>query len=891
MSRFLRILRRIAIGLVTVFLIFAASIFIILWYFEDDVVNYAAEQVGNQLNTKARVGSVDLSFWSTFPYASIHFDDVFIQEPGGQPTDTLLQASDIYLGFSLSDLFTGHYTIRQLKASEGRAALLIDAQGKPNWNIWKENPSDTGQSAVHIETLHISDFHVTYEDRKQEFYTDAACRHLELDIREEDDQLRLQTDARLTLYTMVSGTYILESTHEANVTGAMLINPETYALQLDPSKIVVDRLSATCSGAYSPGDYSSYQFDLQSQNADITDLFSLLPSELRQRLAPYEADGTTDLHVELERRATAGATTEVTAQLEVRDGAFTHHAAPARIEGLQATARYLSTDRGMLAIESLEARLGSGFFRISGDVRDLSHPEVDLHIEANTNLTELREFFAWDTLEVCDGQISLNALVKGRLPESGEEGAERWKSVSLEGSARLEGGSFRIAGSQRLFRDMAGNLRFTGESAALEKLRGTVNGSDFEVNGTADNLLGYLFSPDGELRVDAALKSSLVDFTQLTDQGSISGSSSFHLPRFIYLQFRTDIERFTYKTFAATQVTGLTTLRHGGLRISPVTFNLADGAVTAHIALVPVQSDAYLVESTATIRDMQIEKVFQSFDNFGQSFITYHHLRGRAQAEVAFRTKLSGSMDIQPEQVYALVDVRIDNGELIGLESLQEIASYVREHKLIAPFVHEERFAEKLAHVRFSTLENVIRVEEGVVHIPQMDIRSSAMDISVAGTHRFDQAIDYTIGFRLRDILVRKEKEIDEADDGLGRQMFVYMRGNSSSPEFGMDKEAARRDRRDEIAAERQNVRALLRQDLGLFRKDSSLDGIVPIVPESPGSTISIEWEDTAPARDTGASAPPANAEQKTKTSAAESPRKKKLPKWLEEREEYEENQ
>jgi hypothetical protein len=73
---------------------------------------------------------------------------------------------------------------------------------------------------------------------------------------------------------------------------------------------------------------------------------------------------------------------------------------------------------------------------------------------------------------------------------------------------------------------------------------------------------------------------------------------------------------------------------------------------------------------------------------------------------------------------------------------------------------------QELKHIRFKTLENTITINNRIVEIPEMDIHSSAFNISVEGTHNFDNAFEYHLRVLLSEVLFNKarnkKKEIDD---------------------------------------------------------------------------------------------------------------------------------
>jgi hypothetical protein len=300
----------------------------------------------------------------------------------------------------------------------------------------------------------------------------------------------------------------------------------------------------------------------------------------------------------------------------------------------------------------------------------------------------------------------------------------------------------------------------------------------------------------------------------------------------------------------------------------------------------PISSSAYRMNCLADLKGIHIDRVFTEFENFGQNFIQDRHLKGIAHANVQFRALLTNALELPSDKIESVIDVTIENGELNNFETLQEIADYLRSNKWVAPFVDEDRFAERMRNVKFSELKNVIQIRDRMVTIPLMDVRSSAMDISAKGTHSFDYVIDYAVGFNLRDLLVRKDKEWSESDDGLGKSMYISLKGTVDNPVYAVDRELAKEMRQEAMEAEKQNVKALLKDEFGLFKKDDSVGKFKEASSSSGESTITVDWEEGNSGKQSEEQRPASKPKDKPTDASVSPDKKKKTPKWLEEKDE-----
>ena len=106
---------------------------------------------------------------------------------------------------------------------------------------------------------------------------------------------------------------------------------------------------------------------------------------------------------------------------------------------------------------------------------------------------------------------------------------------------------------------------------------------------------------------------------------------------------------------------------------------------------------------------------------------------------------MSKQLEIDVNTVWSEIDFSIDNGELNNYKPLEALSKFVE--------------LEELKAIKFNRLQNSILVKNREIIIPRFKIQSTALNLSIAGTHTFDNDIDYHITLLLSEVLGREVKK------------------------------------------------------------------------------------------------------------------------------------
>jgi hypothetical protein len=168
-----------------------------------------------------------------------------------------------------------------------------------------------------------------------------------------------------------------------------------------------------------------------------------------------------------------------------------------------------------------------------------------------------------------------------------------------------------------------------------------------------------------------------------------------------------------------------------------------------------LEGEMYFVESPrleARIigEQVDVKEFFRQGENFGQEVLVADNLKGKMDSRIFVRAYFDQSGGLDYNRLLVLAGLGIKEGELKDFEMLESFSAVLKE--------------KDLSHVRFSNLENYLEISDNTVYIPTMFIQSSAMNMTVSGSHTFSHVMDYNIKVNVGQVLANK---IARHDDNL----------------------------------------------------------------------------------------------------------------------------
>ena len=443
-------------------------------------------------------------------------------------------------------------------------------------------------------------------------------------------------------------------------------------------------------------------------------------------------------------------------------------------------------------------------------MENFAQPTLSLSAKSRIDLEVLSRFYLPDTLESMTGSLLVDARINGRAGDPAG-----WVSQGTVEAAHV---TLKLKESPVMVEDINGRLTLFGNRLTVTQLSGKAAGSDFNVDGTFDNVYAWLLSDKETLNAIAHLRCRNLDLNELLEDKSGSTADTTYRLDFsnkVRMNLGVEIGILSFRKFQAWQLNGGLTLNDKVLSGNNISFKAFDGNLQLNGRMDASRSDSLLIACDATLKNLDVTEMFTQLGNFGQEVMQDKNVKGKLSATVQFASVWSKSLHCNFNKVYAKSKLTIDKGELNDFQPMLALSRYLK--------------GADLQKIKFETLQNEIEISNQLIKIPTMEIRSSVMDLTMSGTHSFSNMVDYKLQLYLSQILGKKVRDRNTEfgtveDDGLGRmKLFLTMKGPAGDPKITYDRKGIEQKIATDIKQEKQDLKSILNKEFGWFKKDSTV--------------------------------------------------------------------
>jgi uncharacterized protein involved in outer membrane biogenesis len=825
-----KIIKRFLLVIAAVFIVLIGTVLVIIYFHEDSIKKFIVDKINQQLNTEIQVKEIELSLFRKFPNVSLVFTDVTAKDAiKSENKGNLLTAKNIYLQFSIWDLFDKNYRIRKIEADEGVINIITYLDGSVNYQFWKDDTTAASSDenfSFDLQKVILSNMVIRYRDfaNGQDYL--GATNSFIVKGKFNNDNFTMYANGNLQVnYVNISGTKFIPG-KSVHIDLVLDVDQTTETYKFSESKVFMGNMSFDVSGSVIHNDKKHYiNLAVAGAKTKLQSLLDEIPYEYKKYFEKYKAEGDFYFSTSVAGSYMKNDVPGVTVTFGIKGGSLAEKESDITLEDVCLSGTYSNGASGSLStsklvIKDFSSTLKSGKIKGNITIKNFSKPEIEMLLDANMDLTELQDFLKINSIETISGKMNMSVSFKGSVNSEGGFDVNDFINSSTAGKLSITNAELAVKNDPRKYTGIEGKFEFSNNDLIVNSLSLMINKSDMKLKGYFKNLLSFLFLENQKLLIAADLTSVTTELDNLLQFSTSTTDTTYRLifPEKIEFKLNVDIGKLIFNKFTATNVTGKIKLKEKQLLADPLTFNSADGSVNGTVMVDGSQIGKLLISCDADITDVSIKKLFYEFGNFGQSSLIDENLEGTATADIQFAGVWSDDLKPDMDKMYAKADITIEKGRLLNFEPMMGLSKFIK--------------VSDLEDVKFSTLHNQIEIKNKTITIPAMEIKSSAIDIIASGEHTFDNVINYHIQVKLSELTAQKAKKAKPEneefgiveDDGLGKtSLFILVTGTLDNPVYKYDAKGLKAKLVVNFIKEKETLKTILNEEFGWFKKDSAV--------------------------------------------------------------------
>lgn len=771
MKKALKIGVKILVALLILVLILFVGGWIYLKQHKKQVIAFIETEAKKGLNGgEIHISDISIGFGHTFPRIAFTIDSLNLRDSlWHRHHHELLSTTRAYASLDFFQLIFGKISIDRVQLENPRIYLYTDSTGYTNTSIFVKNepPKKGAPKNLTYPILEIRNGSLVVDKKDRNKFFGYDIPHLICHIHPGKDDPNLQIDVDLDCriqrmtFNSEKGPFLEGKT----VTGEFEIqfNRASKVLQFSKIPLTVDGQLFIFTGKFFLAEVPTpFILSWDTNDLPFRKASSFLSNNIRSKLDKYDiSESISHLTGSLDNtepeyqtplihlRLSVENKTITTPIVVINNASFTASFNNEEIKGLghedENTVMHFSPFKG--SWEKLDFRCDSIV------IRNLIHPNMNLHIISDFRLENINNFFDENAFSFSNGKGKINMLYSGSL----EANYDSLRSVS--GNFNLDSATINYVPRNLLLTRGKGLVRFTGKNVVIDSLDFLTGSTDLNMNGSLNSLFYLINQKNKKLTLNWTIRSNklnLNDFTsylkpkQKTSTSKKKKSSLDQtLTEFTDLLEKANFslslnaKHLIYKKFYADNLESDLVMDDNAINLNKIKLQHGGGSIFIQ-GILQNEAASNPFSFKAQLKNVNVNKIFTAFNNFGLKSPTDKNIEGSLSADVTLQGGVTTKAQLIPQELKGFVKFNLQNGQLVDFEPVEKISQTVFKNR-------------NFSDIQFADLHDLLEINGENITINRMEIHSTVLSMFVEGIYNMKTGPDLSIQVPLSNLKANKD--------------------------------------------------------------------------------------------------------------------------------------
>ena len=796
MKKILHIALKVFFALILLVIIFYIGAFFYIKANKAKIIKDLTENVSKKLNGKLTIADADVSLFRNFPRIAVVLSNVSLTDSlYAQHHHAFFAAKDAFVNLNIFKLVAKEDALTGIVLRNANIYFYTDTSDYTNTYLLKSKKDSSGgpkktNNAISLKNIELQNVRFILDDRKREKLHDFDIRNVAMKLSDADSILNVSTDADIFIHSMAfnlpKGTFLKESSFSGDF--KLVYGKVSQILSFDSIDINIAGKPFNLTGKFDLGDKNpAFSLKVYAKDINYEDAKKLLPERIAKSLAMVSLNKPINAVAQLNGPLKGGEpfilaewkvehADMATPFIDFEDASFTGFF---KNEVVIGQPRY--DPNSVIHISNLKAKWrGLPVSSQKIEILNLTVPTLSCDLKSAFSLTELNEIIPTSSIQLLAGNAEVELDYKGPIEKNNNTNS------FLNGSILFKNGTMLFAPRDIALKNVNGMLNFKNSDVFIQNLQCNILDNKIVMNGTAKNVLTLINTEPNRVKINYNIFSpdlNLGTFTYLLKKKNTAvkkvginkksfGDMAVKIDDLLQrsaIDVTLNAPILRYRKLTATNANASITLLQDRYLLNNVSMQANGGSMNIKGQLLNNVGSTHTANINADVNNVDVKKLFATFNNFGQDGIVSSNLEGQLTAKVNASLSISDEGEVLPSSANGGVSFSLKNGALNNFEPIKKIQNFIFKKR-------------DFDNITFAELKDDLTINNGDIKINRMEIQSSVLSLFVEGIYSKKSGSDLSIQIPLNNL---KKRDEDYNPVNIGTQSKVgksiFLRGKTGS--------------------------------------------------------------------------------------------------------------
>lgn len=739
-----------------------------------ELIAEASKNIEEKYHSIVLIKDINLSLFAQFPNLSIQLKEIDVQGPMYKiHQQKLFKAENISVRIKFLPLLIGSLKFSKTKIENGQVYLYTDSTGKNNLSEFNQKKGEKKTVSL-PELIELNNFEVIINDQKKKKFFDFFLNKIDIKTKELNNVLNLEIKKDIVVKSLTfnqrKGSFLKNQPIKGNY--AVSLNKTTNKLVIPKIKLNIGGNDFIIDAIFNLQKEGLFKISIQANKIPFQFAKNILTGNINRVLNHIVITEPLNVDASISGPLSGGEphvianwntknTTIGTNQIK-----FTKATVIGTFNNQVNDQQEPDDSNSIISLNTLKGNWHDIPISTNNIIlSNLTEPKIKGGFSSSFSLSKLNPPLNTENVLLKKGMAKIELAFEGPLINISES------NTSLKGLLNIQNGHLLIKPIKKEIINTHANIEINNNTIYIKQLTAsTIEGSQLNITGVSKHTLAAIPGTPGKAEVVLNLSSPLLDMNNFSSslnhktekRKKKTFSKIDHILENEIINIYINAKRIKWNKINTNNVRGHIELNAGNWNLKNLSMNLGQGSVGISTTMKSNQNYK-TVSASYTLNNIRVEDLLYGFDNFNLKNLSHKNLKAAINLSGKLETKLNDLGSINPADLQANIAFELKNGALINYDPLIKLQDHVFKKR-------------QLDSLKFATIKNEITINKGNIHIPRMEIATSAMNLFIGGDYALNGNTNLHIQVPLNNITKRdqtaKMKSASNKDKG-GTSVFL----------------------------------------------------------------------------------------------------------------------